>query len=59
VSSFPTIITGSGPIRIGTNSLIDRAFGEFEVRYARGNELDYEAFVTEIRERRQEKAEVQ
>ncbi len=42
---------------LGSGSNFDRSLGEFGVRYARQNELDYEAFVTEIRDGRLEAAE--
>ncbi len=37
---------------LGSEATFDRALGEFAVRYARQNKLDYEAFVTEIRDGR-------
>lgn len=43
---------------LGLAANFDRALGEFAVRYARQNVLDYEAFVTEIREGRLEAAEL-
>ncbi len=44
---------------LGSGANFDRALGEFAIRYARQNELDYEAFVTEIREGRLEAAELE
>jgi uncharacterized protein (DUF2252 family) len=44
---------------LGSGSNFDRALGEFAVRYSRQNELDYEAFVSEIRDGRLEAAELE
>jgi hypothetical protein len=44
---------------LGSGANFDRALGEFAIRYARQNELDYEACVTEIREGRLEAAELE
>jgi uncharacterized protein (DUF2252 family) len=44
---------------LGSGANFDRALGEFAIKYARQNELDYEAFVTEIREGRLEAAELE
>jgi uncharacterized protein (DUF2252 family) len=44
---------------LGSGSNFDRALGEFAVRYSRQNEMDYEAFVTEIRDGRLEAAELE
>ncbi|TDI48884.1 MAG: DUF2252 domain-containing protein [Acidobacteria bacterium] len=43
---------------LGSEANFDRALGEFAVRYARQNELDYEAFVTDIRNGRLEAVEL-
>jgi uncharacterized protein (DUF2252 family) len=44
---------------LGSGSNFERALGDFAVRYARQNELDYEAFMTEIRDGRLQAAELQ
>jgi len=44
---------------LGSSTNFELALGEFAVRYARQNELDYEAFVTEIRDGRLEAAELE
>ncbi|MEE8407509.1 MAG: DUF2252 domain-containing protein [Acidimicrobiia bacterium] len=44
---------------LGSSSNFERAIGEFAVRYARQNDLDYEAFVTEIRDGRLAAEELQ
>ncbi len=42
-----------------SSSNFERALDEFAVRYARQNELDYEAFMTEIRDGRLAAEELQ
>jgi uncharacterized protein (DUF2252 family) len=44
---------------LGSSTNFERALGEFAVRYARQNQLDYEAFMTEIRDGRLEAAELE
>jgi uncharacterized protein (DUF2252 family) len=44
---------------LGAGSNFDRALGEFAVKYSRQNELDYQAFMSEIRDGRLEAAELE